>query len=313
MSDDRAWAPERRAPLPGVEYEEAEFGAVAGLTTTDVVKAIGLVKQGKVYDLDCGRWHAMPLMAVHPPFQVLTYRSASGMDVVGDMDEWRGENPVHMAVNTEIIMGTTHTGTHLDALYHITCGDDNHAYGGYKNADHLGDFGPTKAEASSIAPIVTRGVLVDMTQLKGGQPLPAGYVVSLDEFLQVAQANGVEFKPGDAVLINTGWLTVWTADADTQAQHDGAGISLEVAVYLADQGAVVVGADQGTVEANPSPDPLNPHPVHIGLLVERGVHLLENAYLDDLARDKVTEFLFVCLPLRIRGATGSWVRPVAIV
>ncbi|WP_051208056.1 cyclase family protein [Propionicicella superfundia] len=312
MADStKAWAPERRAALPGVEYNDDEFGRVASLTAAQLVAALGLVKQGKIYDLDCGRWNGMPLMAVHPPFQVITYRSASGMDVVGDMDEWRGANPVHMAVNTEMVMGTTHTGTHLDALYHITCGDDNHAYSGYKNAEALGDFGPTRAEASSIAPIVTRGILVDMT--RGTGPLPAGHVVSLDDFLAVVAENGITFQPGDAVLINTGWLTVWTEDSDVTSKHIGAGVSLAIAEYAADHGAVVLGADQGTVEADPSPDLNNPHPVHIEMLVERGIHLLENAYLDDLARDKVTEFLFVCLPLRIRGATGSWVRPVAIV
>jgi kynurenine formamidase len=147
----------------------------------------------------------------------------------------------------------------------------------------------------------------------GGKPLPAGKVISLEEFLAEVEAKGIEIRPGDAVLVNTGWLTVWTEGPETTSQHVGAGISLEIAKYAAEKGCVVLGSDQGTVEADPSPDKLNPHPVHIEMLVEEGVHLLENAYLDDLARDGVTEFLFVCLPLRIRGATGSWVRPVAIV
>jgi kynurenine formamidase len=49
------------------------------------------------------------------------------------------------------------------------------------------------------------------------------------------------------------------------------------------------------------------------MLVERGVHLVENLNLDELAADNVPEGMFVCLPLRITGGTGSWVRPVVII
>ena len=67
-----------------------------------------------------------------------------------------------------------------------------------------------------------------------------------------------------------------------------------------------------SLEVLPSPDPESPHPVHLEALINRGVFILEMVYLEQLARDHVYEFAFICLPLRIRGATGSWVRPVAI-
>ena len=85
-----------------------------------------------------------------------------------------------------------------------------------------------------------------------------------------------------------------------------------MAVYLADKGVVLVGGDNESLERNPSPDPENPHPVHIELLVQRGIHIMELVHVEDLARDGVHEFLFICLPLRIKGATGSMVRPIAI-
>ncbi len=53
-------------------------------------------------------------------------------------------------------------------------------------------------------------------------------------------------------------------------------------------------------------------PVHRVLLVEHGIHILENVYLEQLAADRVREFLFVCLPLKFVGATGSPVRPIAV-
>jgi kynurenine formamidase len=86
-----------------------------------------------------------------------------------------------------------------------------------------------------------------------------------------------------------------------------------VAAWLADQRVVAVGGDNESLERNPSPDPDNPHPVHIELLVDHGIHILEFLHVEDLARDEVYEFCFVCLPLRIRHATGSMVRPVALI
>ena len=308
-----AWDSSRRSAIPGVEYEPQEFGRIATLTNFDVLAALGSVSGGKIYDLDSGRWPGMPLFPGHPPFQVIRYRTASGQDVMGDMDKWRGQNDVHMGFTTELISGTMHTGTHMDALCHTTCGVDNEWFGGYRSADELSDFGPRRAEASSIAPIITRGVLVDMTILWSGEPLPAGHVISLDEFLNVISLKEICIRTGDVVLVNTGYLTIWDKSPELVAAHKGAGISIEVGEYLAQRGVVLVGADTETVEADPSPDPTNPHPVHIRLMIELGIHMLELVHLADLARDDIREFLFICLPLRVRGATGSMVRPVAIV
>jgi len=313
MSDDRDWDSTRRGTLPGVTYLDSELGRVAGISSRQVASALQLGAGGTVYDLDSGRWPGMPLFAGHPAFQVLRYRTAHGQDLAGDMDEWRGRNEVHMGFTTELMSGTMHTGTHLDALCHTTCGDDNEWFGGFTSEAELTDFGPRRAEASSIAPIITRGVLVDMTQSHGGRPLPAGHVIGWDEFSAVLEASGTKIREGDAVLVNTGYLQIWTQDPSIVSQHKGAGIGIDVADRLADLGVVLVGSDTETVEADPSPDPANPHPVHIRLMIEQGIHLLELAWLGDLARDGVTEFLFICLPLRVRGATGSMVRPVAIV
>ncbi len=53
-------------------------------------------------------------------------------------------------------------------------------------------------------------------------------------------------------------------------------------------------------------------PGHLILLVRNGIYILENLFLEDLARDQRYEFTFICLPLKLRGATGSPVRPIAI-
>ena len=81
-------------------------------------------------------------------------------------------------------------------------------------------------------------------------------------------------------------------------------------------GVVATGTDTETYEVMPTPDrgsPANPQPVHTKLLIENGIYLLESIYLEEIAREKVYEFLFVMLPLKIRGATGSMVDPLAMI
>lgn len=298
--------------IPGASYQDDELGVVHRSGSEELLSALSLASKGQIYDLDSGRWPGMPVFPAHPPFIMTTYRTPQGLRNQKDLDDWRGVNAVNMAMNTEIIIGTVHTGTHLDALSHITCGSDNHWHGGHPTADYLGDFGPLNAEASSIPPFICRGVLIDIPTYKGVEILEAEYLITAEDVQGALEAQGTEVRAGDAVLIRTGYMRAWGVDEEQTAQHFGSGIGHDVAVYLADKGVVLVGGDNESVERNPSPHPENPHPVHIELLIERGIHILELVHVEDLARDGVHEFLFVCLPLRIKGATGSMVRPIAI-
>ena len=298
--------------IPGASYENNELGVVHRSGSEALLTALSLAKEGQIYDLDSGRWPGMPVFPAHPPFIMTTYRTSQGIRNQGDMDDWRGNNSVNMAMNTDLIIGTVHTGTHLDALSHITCGGDSHWHGGYPAAENLGDFGPLKAEASSIPPFICRGVLIDIPAYKGVEILENEYLITAEDVQGALEAQGTEVRAGDAVMIRTGYMQAWGVDEERTAQHFGSGIGHDVAVFLADKEVVMVGADNESIERNPSPDPENPHPVHIELLIERGIHIIELVHVEDLARDGVHEFLFVCLPLRIKGATGSMVRPIAI-
>jgi kynurenine formamidase len=75
---------------------------------------------------------------------------------------------------------------------------------------------------------------------------------------------------------------------------------------------MLLGADTFGVESSPSRNPDNIVPVHTYLLAERGVSILEVLWLEDLAKDRVYEFLFIASPLKLRGATAAPVRPLAI-
>jgi kynurenine formamidase len=254
----------------------------------------------------------MPVWSGHAPFQLVTYRTPRGVHAAGDHDGWLHPNEVGFGWHSELMSGGAHTGTHIDALAHVTCGDDDHWFGGSNAAEHSGDHGPTRGDASELPPLITRGVLLDVARFRGLEALPAHAAVGAAELSAVIDAQGVEVRRGDTVLIRTGYGSVFP-EPERMAQHREAGIDLSAADLLVELGVVAVGADTEALENLPSTTPGNPHPVHLRLLGDHGIYILELLALEELARDRAYEFLFICLPLAIRGATASMVSPVAIV
>ncbi|MBV9940854.1 MAG: cyclase family protein [Solirubrobacterales bacterium] len=277
---------------------------------SDVLAALALVKHGRVYNLDCGPFPGMPIFPGHPPFQVLSYRTPHGIANQGDQ-HWLGDNEVSFYWQSEMVMGTVHSGTHVDALAHITCGARHEWFGGSCEEEHSGDFGPLRGDATEIPPLIARGVLIDVAGARGVAALAAHESIGAGELGDALARQDVELRRGDVALIRTGYLSGWP-DAEFIAAHEQAGIDRDAALWLAEHGAVAVGADTEALEVLPSTVAGNPHPVHIALLNERGIFIIEMVDCEELARDRVYEFCFVCLPLAIRGATGSMVRPVAL-
>jgi kynurenine formamidase len=294
-------------PTPGHD----QVGLVGRLDAVSVLDALRAPTRGVVYDLDATRWNGMPVGPGHPQFQVLTYRSAPGSRNQGDMDFLEHGNAAQLRVNTDLIMGTVHTGTHIDAFAHVCCGPAAEWFGGYSAFDQLGDFGALTCDASTIPPIVTRGVLIDVAADHSVPCLPRATAITSADLASALDKQQVELRENDVVLVRTGYMSIWP-DITRTSEYAGAGIDHGAAVYLADRGAIAIGGDTEALEVFPSGNPDNPLPVHIELLQRRGIHILELVDVEALAADQVFEFLFVCLPLKIRGATGSLVRPIAI-
>jgi kynurenine formamidase len=291
-----------------------EMGPIRDLPAAQRVRAAALVKRGEVYDLAAVRFPGMPLFPGHPSLTVLGYRTPAGIRNVGDQP-WGPGNEVGLGYMSEVISGTAHTGAHIDALAHITIGDDDRWYGGFNAREHLGDFGPLKADATTIPPIFTRGVLLDVAGHRGVRCLPRGEPISASELREVARAQGVAVERWDVVLVRTGYGALWP-DAGLMAEHRGPGPDLSAAEWLTEVGVVATGSDTETYEVQPAPEhghPRNPQPVHAHLLIEHGVYIMESLDLESVAQAKVYEFLFVGLPTKIKGATGSMLDPVAVV
>ena len=204
-----------------------------------------------------------------------------------------------------VLVTSDHAGTHIDALCHQA--EDLTLYGARRVDPRLQtSAGFTDLGIDTVPPLVARGVLIDIA------PCDPERAVPLAELQAKAQAQGVEPRAGDVVLVRTGNGALWGRPAEYLR---GAGMAGEVSQWLADLRVRAVGADNVAWDWIEGTDPATGTslPGHVILLVRSGIHILEHLYLEELARDNVREFAFVCLPLKIKGATGSPVRPIAFV
>lgn len=294
--------------------QDPEHGPAARVSAESVLAALRLPQHGRVYSLAVPRFTGMPLFGSHPPFQVTMYRTAAGLRGDGE-HPWGPVNEVNLGYMAEVVSGTSHSGAHVDALAHMTIGDDDHWYGGGTATRHLGDRGPTFGDGAKLPPFIARGVLLDVPGFRGVAALPAHEPVTADELRAVADHQGVEVRAGDVVLVRTGYMAFWP-DREAMAAHVTAGPDISAARWLLERGVVATGSDTETYEVQPAPDPgspANPQPVHTLLLIENAIYLFESINLEEIARDRVYEFLFIALPIKVRGATGSMLDPVAIV
>lgn len=274
-----------------------------------ILKLLELPKTGKIYDLEGVRDADMALWDGHPAFQVLSYRTPQGVKNQGSKP-FPEPNYSPISLISDLVMGTTHSGTHIDALGHTVTGEDQHWHVG-KAATDLGDFGPLKGSASELPVFFTRGVFIDAAGYVG-HPLKGGEPFTREMFDDYISEKKLEIRQGDVVLFRNGAGGFWDDPETFAGQYDGGGITLEIGHYLSEAGIVAVGGDTSTVEVQPSTVEGNPHPVHEHLLIEHGIHIMENMILEELAEDGVTEFLFIGTPPKIKGATGSMFRPIAI-
>jgi kynurenine formamidase len=217
------------------------------------------------------------------------------------------------AANDMITMGT-HVGTHIDALAHVS--QDGVMYGGC-DAIAAGVGGKyEELGVHTIAPIVCRGVLLDVPAALGLPYLEPGYEITAADLDATVERQGTEVHPGDVALVRSGWGRHF-ADPDPSVYVGGAsgvpGVSEAGARWLASRGVHAAGADTIAFEQLAPGAGHATLPAHRVLLVEHGIYIIEALALEEIAAAGVHEFLFVLSPLALHGATGSPVRPLAVV
>jgi kynurenine formamidase len=279
---------------------EDTLGAANNLSEAGVKQAAGLVKLGRTYALGVPTGPDTP---AYPPrwsrVTVLQLGASDGATL--------GSN---QATSYDDILTTyMGVGSQIDGLGHM--GINHRYYNGTPASEFASAAGLRKFSTHEIPPIVTRGVLLDMTIELGQSPLPAGTAFNRKEIDSAARRIGVQLRQGDVVLFHTGWLAIAEEDpAGFISAQPGLGV--EGARYLAGLGVVAIGADTAALEAIPHEDPATAFPVHTELLAKNGVYILEVMNTTQLAADGATEFLFVLGQPRFVGAVQAIVNPVAI-
>jgi kynurenine formamidase len=199
-------------------------------------------------------------------------------------------------------------GTQVDAFAHQMWNDS--FYNCFKQADIATRTGFRKLGVENFGVLMSRGVLIDVAGAKGVDMLPPGYVITPEDLQQALTKQNLRLQPGDAILINTGFGKLLGKD-NAKYGKDSPGIGVAAGRWLVTQDPMLIGADNCCVEVRPS-EPGMSLPIHSLMLIQHGIILLENLMLEKLAAAGAQETAFIMQPLKMQGATGSNVAPVAI-
>jgi kynurenine formamidase len=273
-----------------------ERGAANHMGKETVLRAARLIRSGEVIELAHVLSGSMPLGDRHFDLFMKPTRMNPERNRRGSNEEL-------------VVAEMGQVGTQFDSFGHQTIGDG--LYNCFALNDVMTRTGFTRLGVENVGTLMTRGVLVDVAALRGVEILPDRYEITVEDLEQALRRQQTTLQAGDAVLIYTGWGTLYESDPE-RFGGSGPGIGVAAAQWLVERDPMLVGSDNTPVEVSPNPDPAISLPVHQIMLVVNGIHLVERMKLDELASKRVYEFAFVVQPLKLKGATGSTVSPVAI-
>jgi kynurenine formamidase len=289
--------PADSARCPSKWGAEDERGAGNHMKPQTVLKAAKLIQTGEVIELGHVLNAQMPLSPGRM-FNLQVKQTAAAL----------GTN--RRSGNEELIVAEMgQVGTQFDGFAHQS--HDNVHYNCFKTSEIVTRNGFTKLGIQNVGMLMTRGVLIDVAGYKGVDMLPVNYEITVEDLEGAMKKGNIVLQPGDAVIMNTGWGKLWGKD-NAKYRSGNPGIGVKAGEFLIAKDPMLLGADTAPVEVSPNPDPLLSLPIHQMALVNYGIHLLENLKLDELASKNVYEFAFIMQPLKLEGATGSTVAPVAV-
>ncbi len=286
-----------------------QCGALNRMTPASQAEVLARADGSRVYDMSIDYFVGMPSFqaAGDPAYQMFMSHTPRGT-VIDNLNGAGEEINRGVCYSGDVVMMYTHTGTHIDALCHF--GVNGETWNNAKVDDHLGSRHWHRNGAEQLPPIIARGILLDIAGLKDVECLPDSYGITGEDCQQALERQGVELGGGDVALVRTGRMTYWPDGSRVLGNPPG--MSLEGARWITDQGIIAIGADQECVEVAPSEHDDNWLPGHCHFLAEAGVPMMELLDLEEIARDEVYEFCFIGAPIRLRGATGTPLRPLAM-
>ena len=294
----QSWQPPADAARCPSKWGAGDERGSANLMKPDVVlRAAKLIKTGEVVELGQVLEGSMPFFGSRI-FNLQTKLTNS----------LPGSN--HRQSNEEMVLTELgQVGTQIDGFSHQTIGAS--LYNCFTLQDTITRNGFKKLGIEKMGSLMTRGVLIDLPALKGVPMLGEHEEITAADLQNALKRENLTLQPGDAVLVYTGWGALWNKD-NTRYMATEPGIGVGAAEWLVKQDPMVVGSDNWGVEVVHNPDPALNEPVHQIMLVVNGVTLIESLKLDDLAARGIHEFAFIVEPLKIKGATGSTVAPIAV-
>lgn len=262
-----------------------------------------LTNQSKIYDLEHVRYRGMPAFdPVQPGLDYFLYRHHESY--------YRPEHDGPRTSASGLIIMTDQSGTHIDALSHQA--SDLTLYGGVKiTPDTETPWGFKKLGAEEFKPLIARGLLVDVASAVS-DPMPEEHDITIAEFRRALDNEGLTVEKGDIILIRTGYGKYWLDDL--AKYRKASGIAKETSLWLKEHEISAVGADNLAFDYPEHRDPETKSllPAHLHLLARGGIYIMENLNLEGISKERVYEFVFIALPLKFKGATGSPIRPLAI-
>jgi kynurenine formamidase len=270
--------------------------AAEGLSVDALVAGL---ENARTYDLEQPRFQGAPTASTHAPGFVYALHRRHEPGAMGGRTNAAG-----------LMIASEHSGTHIDALSHQA--EQMHLHGEVDvDSAVQTSAGFTRLGAETIPMFRCRGVLLDVAGYMGVDRVEELRQLTAQDLREVQKSQGSSIRSGDAVLVRTGNGAMWH---DSDAYLRGAGMAADASRWLAELRVCAAGADNVAWDV---PDIVDPEmgmtmPGHAILLVRNGVYILEHLYLEDLSRDRIYEFVFICLPLKLRGVTASPVRPIAV-
>lgn len=282
-----------------------ERGALNLLGPEKTLEAVKTVRDGKTYSLAVVTGPETP---GYPPryYKAMVMMPAQPGGVTYGRNELRYMD--------EFILAWPGVGTHFDGFAHITRKDK--LYNDKPLAEVFHDEGVKAFGVDTIPPIVTRGVVLNVAGLRGVEMIDVtqgetGHLITVADLEGALAASGTELRPGDAVMIHTGWLSL--IESDPQKFISGSpGLTAAAGTWLAEQGVAIVCTDQWATDAVPPEEADVLFPVHQIFLVDYGVHHIQNCVSQELVDDGVTEFMFTLGVTRYKGLTQMTVHPIGI-
>jgi kynurenine formamidase len=285
---------------------------------------IRVVKRARIFDLSHTWDERSPIAGVNPPYSMAlnathqntrgTFGDGGKLSFASEIQQWSGQ---HGAPSIDAIGHIGRNGFLFGHVNAVAATSDPRGIGRGPGAvgAHL-DIAHYPKEM-----LVNRCVLLDVARRFNGnkEPLAANIPVDADLLADTARHQGVKIRRGDTVLVRTGWGKFFAENPNLYKADQAAGVVVSGARFLVKSGARVVGNDTLTFEARPpiagtpgGPD-FEVFPVHMLLIADNGINIIENYFLDEIAAAKEYEFLLVVPPLKIRGGTGSALRSFALV